>query len=73
MTLAQQEYLVVTNNLHGMFSSLTVKQNICCALVTDNIHFTIHFQAGPRNKKYISLKHLVTAVTTIFLESCFQA
>ena len=71
--LVQLVYIVVTNNLHGiMFSSLTVKQKYCCALVTDDIHYKT-FSSWATEQKIILLKQLIIAVTTICVESCFQA
>ena len=73
MMLVQQVYSAVTNNLQGkFFSNMTVKQNIYCALVNDNIHYKT-FSSQAMKQKYFSLKHLIIAVTTICVESCFQA
>ena len=53
-----QLYIVVTNVLHVIIlSSLNVKQK----------YFLCHW-----NKIYNSLKHLIIAVTTICVESCFK-
>ena len=50
MILVQEVYIIVTNNLHEMFFSLTAKRKMFVEHLWLIIHITKHFQAGPQNK-----------------------
>ena len=68
----------MTDNTHyKTFSSRATKQKLCFIIFVGHlwliIYTTKHFQAPPQNKKYVSFKHLIISVTTICVESCFQA